>query len=34
MFLEKLGLGSLTDLPEIAEFIPDLPTAIELEESL
>lgn len=34
MFLEKLGLGSLADLPEIAEFIPDLPTAIELEESL
>ena len=34
LFLEKLGLGDLSELPQIAEFIPDLPTAIVMEESL
>lgn len=34
MFLEKLGLASLDDLPEIADHLPDLQTAIEFHETL
>ena len=34
LFLEKIGLASAADLPLIAEFLPDLPTALAMEESL
>ena len=34
LFLEKLGLASLADLPAIADHLPDLQTAVELQETL
>jgi segregation and condensation protein B len=34
LFLEKLGLASLNDLPAIADHLPDLQTAAEIQETL
>jgi segregation and condensation protein B len=33
-FLEKLGLGSLSDLPPVAEFVPDATVVEQLEQGL
>jgi segregation and condensation protein B len=34
LFLERLGLSSLTDLPDIAPLLPDVDTIDDLSESL
>lgn len=34
LFLEKMGLNSLADLPEISQFLPDIATSLDLAESL
>jgi segregation and condensation protein B len=34
LFLERLGLSSLTDLPDIAPLLPDIDTIDDLSESL
>jgi len=34
LFLEKLGLSSLQNLPPLAEHVPDLEAAVALQESL
>jgi segregation and condensation protein B len=34
LFLERLGLGSLTDLPDIAPLLPDVDVIDDLSESL
>lgn len=34
LFLEKIGLGSLTDLPPLASFAPDAQTAADIERAL
>jgi segregation and condensation protein B len=31
LFLEKMGISSLSDLPLIAEYLPDLATVEDLE---
>ncbi|HYX98870.1 MAG TPA: SMC-Scp complex subunit ScpB, partial [Mycobacterium sp.] len=34
LFLERLGLSSLTDLPDIAPLLPDIDMIDDLSESL
>jgi segregation and condensation protein B len=34
LFLEKLGLAKLEELPAIADHLPDLQTALEIQETL
>jgi segregation and condensation protein B len=34
LFLEKIGLGSLSDLPPLASFAPDAASAAEIERAL
>jgi segregation and condensation protein B len=34
LFLDKLGLNSLAELPEISSFVPDLEQAVEIQEGL
>lgn len=34
LFLEKLGLNSVDELPEISQYLPDIATSVELAESI
>jgi len=34
LFLEKIGLGSLSDLPPLASFAPDAASAADIERAL
>lgn len=34
LFLEKLGINAISDLPDISQHIPDLQAAVALQESL
>jgi segregation and condensation protein B len=34
LFLEKIGLGSVADLPPLASFAPDPQTAADIERAL
>ena len=34
LFLEKLGLARIEDLPEISEYLPDIPTSLDIADSL